>query len=93
MIQICGEFVTNTIAAEIKQAKYFSILADEATDWVNIEQMSIVIRFVDSNSSSREEFLGIVPCELGVSGKAIAEIILKELRNFDLSISLSRGQG
>ena len=39
-------------------APYFSILADEVTDVSNREQLSIVIRFVDSGGNIHEEFLG-----------------------------------
>lgn len=56
IIDICGELMTESITAKIKNAKFFSVLADEATDRSNIEQMSFVIRFVDKKSSVREEF-------------------------------------
>ena len=48
LIDICGEMLTEEIVAEIKDAKFFTILADEATDCSNIEQMSVVVWFVDN---------------------------------------------
>lgn len=68
------------IVAEIKDAKFFSIWADEATDCSNTEQMAVVIRFVDRTLTIREEFLGFVPCKLGLSGEAVAEILLSLLK-------------
>ena len=93
LIDICGELLSNTIVTEVKEAKFYSILADEATDCANIEQMSLVVRFVDTSASIREEFLGFVACKLGVSGEAIANTILDFLRELGLSIDLCRGQG
>ena len=40
---------------DIKEARFFSILADEVTDCRNMEQPSIAIRFVDKNCQIREE--------------------------------------
>ena len=93
LIDICGEMLTEEIVAEIKDAKFFSILADEATDCSNIEQMSVVIRFVDRTLTIREEFLGFVPCELGLSGEAIADSIMKFVEKLGLNIEFCRGQG
>ena len=39
------------------------MLADEATDCSNVEQMAIVLRFVDGLFQIREESLGFVACQ------------------------------
>ena len=52
-----------------------------------------MLRFVDKESSIREEFIGFVPCKLGVSGLAIAQTILDFIRELGLSIINCRGQG
>ena len=85
--------LTEEIVDEIKDAKFFSILADEASDCSNIEQMSVVIRFVDRTLTIREEFLGFVPCELGLSGEAIANSIMKFVEKLGLNMEFCRGQG
>ena len=51
LIDICGELLTSKIVSEVKAAKFFSILADEATDCANIELMSLVVRFVGKTST------------------------------------------
>ncbi|XP_046862828.1 52 kDa repressor of the inhibitor of the protein kinase-like [Xenia sp. Carnegie-2017] len=61
--------LSSRIVEEVKHAKYFSILMDEATDCANIEQMSLVIRFVDKQFLIREDFLGFIPCTEGLSGE------------------------
>ena len=51
---------------------YLSILADEASDCSNQEQLSLVIRYVDSDCVVREEFMGLLHCDLGLGqGKKI----------------------
>ena len=77
----------------IKESKFFSILADEPSDCSNQEQLSFGLRFADKDSEIREEFLGFLHCELGLSGKDLAETILTEIGNLTLDINNCRGQG
>ena len=66
----------------VRAATYFSLIADEATDAANCEQLSIVLRFVDSeNLSVREKFLGFTECKSDVSGNAIATNLVDILKN------------
>ena len=54
---------------------------------------AIVFSFVDKDGEIREEFLGFLYCELGLTGKALAETILTEIGNLTLDINNCRGQG
>ena len=65
-------------------------MADEAADISNVEQMSLVWRFVDRDSNIREEFLGFVPCSEGLSGEAISKTILAAVTDLGLDIELCR---
>ena len=58
-----------------------------------MEQLSLVIRYVDSDCVIREEFLGFLHCDLGLSGKALAETVLGGLIDLGLDIRNCRGQG
>ena len=93
LINICGDVVSRTIINEIKEAKYFSIMANEAADISKMEQLPIVIRYVDKSSTATEKFLGFVPCARGLSGESISSEILKWLDANGLDIKLCRGQG
>ena len=73
-------------------APYFSILADEVTDVSNREQLSLVIRFVDSGGNIREEFLGFHNLQR-IAGEAMASSILDTLPQSNLDIKNCRGQG
>ena len=57
------ETMANTIIREIsdniRQAKYFSLMADEVTNVFNREQVVVCIRWVDGELQSHEDFLGL----------------------------------
>ena len=53
-------------------SKAFSVIADEATDLANDEQLSISVRYFD-NGIPQEKFLGFHECLSGVSGEATAD--------------------
>ena len=67
------------------------MIADEATDSANDEQLSISIRFVE-NGTPNEKFLGFHECRSGVTGEAIAGDILEQLTEWQLEPQLLRGQ-
>ena len=67
LIQAIGDHIRDKIIKEIKQAKYYSILCDEVSDISNKEQVSIVLRFVDSSACIRE-FLDLLALK-GLLGK------------------------
>lgn len=79
------------IAQEILDARFFSILADEATSH-NEEKLAIVIRFVDSNRDIREEFIDFKSLER-TSGAATSNSILESLRYLNILITDCRGHG
>ncbi|XP_044170439.1 zinc finger MYM-type protein 1-like [Acropora millepora] len=93
LISILGEQVRESIVNQIPfDAPYFSILADEVTDVSNREQLSLVIRFVDSDGNIHEEFLGFQNLQR-ITGEAIASSILDTLPQWNLDIKNCRGQG
>ena len=73
LITICGDVIRDSILEEIREARFYAVIADEATDSSNSEQLAISVRYVDSNSNPQECFLGFSECSSGVSGKAIAD--------------------
>ena len=52
MAQVVGSYIQNKIAAEVNKAGAFSLLADEASDSSNKEQLPLVVRFVDMRTMS-----------------------------------------
>ena len=68
-------------------------MADEATDISNKEQLSVVVRYVDSSKVIREAFLGFCHLSDGCTGLAIKNELLKEVKDFGLDMNLCRGHG
>ena len=86
-ISCCGQFTTELVVRKInKNQFFFSILADETSDYSNQEELSLVIRYVDSDCVIREEFPGFLHCDLALSGKTLAKTVLGRLINIRLDI-------
>lgn len=93
IIDICGSIIRGTILAEIRKARFFSIMVDEATDAANDEQHTVSIHYVKPSTRCIEErFLAFSECLTGVTGNTIADHILCLLANWQLSASNFRGQ-
>ena len=92
IIEVLGTYIQDKIVAEINEAGAFSLLADEASDKNNKEQLPLVLRFVDKERNVREEFVGFYECEDGVTGQAIATLILKAVQELGLSMDFCKGQ-
>ena len=91
MIDCCKKYIQDDLVDEIKDPGYFSIIADEAKDVSNLEQLSIVFRFVDSKTGDiREEFFGVMECEK-LDGKSIALLIEKCVCDAGLDMNNVRG--
>ena len=46
LIELCSQQVVKPIFDEVKDAKFYSLLADETSDVSNTEQVSICLRYV-----------------------------------------------
>ena len=91
LIVICGDIIRNKILAKVRQAKYFSIIADEATDVATDEQLSICIHYVEEDVP-QEKFIAFHECVSGVTGEVISENIISNLAVWQLQPNLLRGQ-
>ena len=86
LIGCCGEILTKKIIDEARKAKFFSILADRASDCSNKEQRVIVIEFVDDQSNIREDFLGFFRCKEGTKGFQIASLLMETASKLKLEM-------
>ena len=85
MIAVCGGTIQRKLVKVVQRAGFFFVVADEAIDVVNHEQLSICVRFVDGGSPS-EKFLAFYECQSGVTGEAIADAILTKLVEWQLHV-------
>lgn len=79
MLQVCRE----EILSQIKEASYVAIEADETTDFSNIQQLVIIIRYVFRNKIY-ERFWGFKNPD-GHSSENIAQSLLEELEIMGIS--------
>ena len=63
-----GEWLRNKIISRVKTANFFPVIADEAVDCSNKEQLSLVVSIVDNTNTIQEEF---ILCDSGTTGSAI----------------------
>lgn len=92
-MNIQGKVITEKIVNDVKNSKYFSIVADEASDCSNKDQISLVLCFVDESMNIREDFIRSVDCKWGVSGADLATAVLKTLHDLKLNVQNCQGQG
>ena len=93
LLSLIPSNIIDQVVVNIKQSKYFSILADEAVDISNKEQMPVVIRYVDSECCIHETFVKMAECKLGCSGKGLSKTIVKSVEDTNLDMNNCTGQG
>ncbi|CAM5104996.1 unnamed protein product [Natator depressus] len=98
LIQILANAIKKKIIEAAHSAKYFAIILDCTPDVSHVEQMTIIIRFVDTEKSAdednvevliKEHFCGFVPLK-ETTGAFMTETILETM---SLSVENLRGQG
>lgn len=94
LVTVIGDLIRGKILNKVRETKYFTVIADEVTDSANMEQLSLVLRYVDPDSSALcEDFMEFLHCDSGVTGEALSNKILNKLQEYDLDLNLLRGQG
>ena len=93
MIKCFEQELRGIIISEVKQAKFFSVMADECSDVANKEQLAIVIRYVNEDDEICEDFVEFVEFENRITGLELAEKIKSALQDkYGLDMINLRGQ-
>ena len=71
-MEVIRECIRGDIIAEVKRAKFYSVIADEVTDTANKEQLSISLRFV-LDCAVKEVFVDFVEVER-ITGSVLVAI-------------------
>ena len=91
ILKIMAQHVLRSIAANLQESPFISIMADETTDISNHEQVVIVIRWITKDLIVHEEFIGLyeVAC---TDSATITAAIMDVLTRLNLSLSKVCGQ-
>ena len=82
-----------TIIGRVEEARFYSIICDEASDESNKEQLSFCLRYVNDDGDICEDFLKFIHCKSGLTGKDLYNEVTEALTNFGLDLQNCRGQG
>jgi hypothetical protein len=83
------------IIRKIEESKYFSVILDCTPNISHQEQMSLIIRYVDTSSDYvhvEESFLGLLDIN-DTTGQGLFDVLQSEFKNLYLEIDNVRGQG
>lgn len=93
MIRIIGDAIKNEIIGKISEAKIFTIMMDETRDLSHRDQVIVVIRFVNKQTSQIEERLLTLVTADEKTGESLEALLLSVLETHNLSVSNIVGQG
>ena len=91
LLDVMANTITRNIANKIREAKYFSLMADEVTDVSNREQVVVCMHWVDGELEPHEDFLGLYKVD-DIQSNTIVAILQDILKHLDLTLTNCRGQ-
>ena len=93
LLEVMGGLVRGEVCKAVQDARYYSLLGDETKDVSKVEQLAIVLRYVDVQTATiYERFLTYVPAE-SLTAESLAMNILTTLRNYQLDPKYIVSQG
>ena len=88
IIHVLSNQVKQTIIQRVQAAKWYTVIADEVTDASNKEKLSIVLRYVDSDSLVvRDDLVGFTECDTGTLGRSLVEKITSSIEELGLDLA------
>lgn len=85
------DIIRRPIIDEIDQAKFFTIICDEASSGTKVF-MSLAIRYVTADNTIKEQFVSFHPVGKR-TGHILSQQILDKVTQLGLDITKCRGQG
>ena len=77
------------IAADIKEARYFALEADEVNDSSNKEQLVVCLSWVDSGFEAHEDFVGLHHVD-DITTDTIVHALKDTVTRLTMSLSMCR---
>lgn len=91
LLHLMSARVLKEIVQEVLDAKYFGLIVDSTPDVTHIDQLSLILRYVNKEGVPSERFIKFIPIH-NHSSSYLASTVLTELENLGLDILNCRGQ-
>lgn len=91
ILLLMADQVQTSFVKEIKDSIYFSIIVDSTPDISHVDQLTVVLRYVNSHGDIVERFLCFTPLQCHKS-EHLEQTILEKLKDLGLDIKNCRGQ-
>lgn len=91
IVDVMGDCVLQKILTEIERAKYYGIIVDSTPDLSHVDQLAVVIRYVDEHGQPVERFIKFEPLR-SHSSSTLCETILNLFETLKIDIKNCRGQ-
>ena len=92
LLHIMGDMLRKLISDGVRQASFFSLLADESKDASKKEQLAIVVRYVDEKAIIHERFLTFVEAT-SLTAESLVTYLISTLTEHGLDPALIVSQG
>ena len=90
IIQLVGSAILDEIVRRVKEAKLYSIIADETPDNSKTEQLSLLVRYV-WNGKVEERLLAVIPVK-ETTAEVLFNTVCNKVEEHGIEISNLRGQ-
>ena len=93
LLEVMGDISRDEVCKAVRNAGFFSLLGDETKDISKVEQLAIVVRYVDIKTASiYERFLTYVPLH-SLTADSLTKELLDTLVKYHLDIKCLVSQG
>ena len=95
VINLLGNAVRSSLVSKINRAPFWSIILDTTSDITRVDQLSVIIRWVDISEEKfelTESFLGFVEVT-AADAQGLVDTTKQYLKQFGLDFTRIRGQG
>lgn len=91
LISLLDQKVRNYVITEINEAKYYSLILDSTPNLSHNDQLSVIIRYVNTDGHRVKRFLQLIPVN-GHDSETLKNTTLQELKKVNIGIKNCRGQ-
>jgi hypothetical protein len=91
LIELMAKKVRETIIAEVKKAKYYSIIVDSTPDISHVDQLAFILRYVLPNGVAVERFVKLLD-NVGHKGTDMYNAVKETLKTLQINFNDLRGQ-